>query len=460
MAFQIPNGSGITGTGRVTSGTVGSAYGIMQPTGSPVGSNITGGYGSSATTGSTMLSPAIQTVWSKEILFQAMPVLRFEQFAVKKTELGVMPGLTVNFMRYNNLPIPNGALVEGIRMKTHGISAQQYRITVAEQGFAVALSELLLNASFDDVMASASRLLGRNMALYMDEQARSTLQSASSVVNGYAAPTDITVGRGIYNNGAQAQNLAELKNNVARYTLTPAAIKDAVLELSTKNIPRLGETYVCFIHPAQSRQLRDTPEFIEVTKYAAPGNFMLGEIGRLYDVVFIETTQVGTVADAGGVIQRYSNGQALDWRTPAQQGLETGAAAPDGSPGTPTPDSNPFETPGASGTPGQALNDGTTGEPEATPETKQVPGWDEQWPHTYAQSRLDTDLLGTDLGNEDVYEALMLGDNSFGHAISLPVELRDGGVLDFGREHALAWYSIWGFGLVTDSAVVKIRTNV
>ena len=45
----------------------------------------------------------------------------------------------------------------------------------------------------------------------------------------------------------------------------------------------------------------------------------------------------------------------------------------------------------------------------------------------------------------------MLGDNAFGHAISLPVELRDGGVLDFGREHALAWYSIWGWGVVTES---------
>ena len=58
------------------------------------------------------------------------------------------------------------------------------------------------------------------------------------------------------------------------------------------NIPRLGETYVAFIHPHQSRRLRDTPEFIEVSKYAAPGNFMIGEIGRLNDVVFIETTQV------------------------------------------------------------------------------------------------------------------------------------------------------------------------
>jgi hypothetical protein len=42
-----------------------------------------------------------------------------------------------------------------------------------------------------------------------------------------------------------------------------------------------------------------------------------------------------------------------------------------------------------------------------------------------------------------VYQAIFIGDNAFGHAISLPVELRDGGVLDFGREHALAYRKDW-----------------
>jgi len=59
----------------------------------------------------------------------------------------------------------------------------------------------------------------------------------------------------------------------------------------------------------------------------------------------------------------------------------------------------------------------------------------------------------------EVYESIMIGDNAFGHAISLPVELRDGGVLDFGREHALAWYAIWGLGVITDQAIVKVYTN-
>jgi hypothetical protein len=115
----------------------------------------------------TQLTPAIQQLWSKEILFMAMPVLRYEQFAVKKTELGVSPGLTIHFMRYNNLPAAS-QLVEGVRLEPVALTASQFDISVAEQGFAVAVTELLLNASFDDVMASAARLLGRNMALYLD----------------------------------------------------------------------------------------------------------------------------------------------------------------------------------------------------------------------------------------------------------------------------------------------------
>jgi N4-gp56 family major capsid protein len=439
MAFEIPSTSGLTGTGRVAAGVAGSAYDELSAITQPAAANVAG-YDASPASGTTMLSPAIQTIWSKEILFQAMPVLRFEQFAVKKTELGVMPGLTVNFMRYNNLPIPDGPLVEGLRMKTHGISAQQYKITVAEQGFAVAVSELLLNASFDDVMASASRLLGRNMALYMDGQARETLQSASSVVYGYdSSSTDLATGYGIYNKGTQADAITGGTNNLADggYYLTPAAVKDSVLELSTKNIPRLGETYVMFIHPAQSRQLRDHPEFIEVTKYAAPGNFMLGEIGRLYDVVFIETTQVSTVANAGSYLEAYSDGTALDWRS--DTGLDGNDIIEDN-----LDDAPPDVEGDVAGTAAVAADQGSVA----------TPAWDEKWPQPYP------DATPTPAAESaDIFEGIMLGDNAFGHAISLPVELRDGGVLDFGREHALAWYSIWGFGLVTDSAVVKVRTN-
>jgi len=253
----------------------------------------------------------------------------------KKTELGVQPGLTVNFARYNNLPAAK-QLVEGVRMETNALAASMFSITVAEHGMAIAVSELLLNASFDDVMATASRLLGRNMAMYLDGQARDTLLQASSVLYGYNKFALTEAQRSPlspYDRGSSAANRAAL---TGQFDFTAALTKDLTETLATKNVPRLGDAYVTFVHPHQSRRLRDDPEWIEVTKYANPGSFMLGEIGRINDQVFVESTQVTQV----------DNGNSAN----------------------PAP----------------------------------------------------------------VYQAITLGDNAFGHAISLPVELRDGGVLDFG----------------------------
>jgi len=352
----------------------------------------------------TILSQAIQTIWSKEILFQAMPILRFEQFAVKKTELGVAPGLRVNFLRYKNFAVDPTPLTEGVRMTTNALTAEQIAITVAEHGYAVAVSELLLNASFDDVMASASRLLGRQMAQYLDVQARNTLSAATSAVFGY----DRSAVQGVndwYAEGTVGTQMSDLDGN---YKLSTGAVKDAALTLAGKNIPRLGETYVQFVHPKQSRDIRSNPEFIEVTKYAAPGNFMLGEIGRLYDVVFIETTQVKKLA----VNAAYTTSTSVG--LPASQ----------------------IEVPVKANT-----APGSGGNPES------------------ADYTADKGYLTSATGNgAEVYESIMIGDNAFGHAISLPVELRDGGVLDFGREHALAWYAIWGLGVITDQAICKDYT--
>ena len=370
----------------------------------------------------SQLSQAIQTIWSKEILFQAMPILRFEQFAVKKTELGVAPGLRVNFLRYKNFDVVATPLTEGVRMSTNALTAEQIAITVAEHGYAVAVSELLLNASFDDIMASASRLLGRHMAQYLDVQARDTLAAATSATFGYdRSDFDGATNFNLYQEGNVATAVSGSNTSVGsgtkagKYKLTTAAIKDSALVLASKNIPRIGETYVQFIHPKQSRDLRANPEFIEVTKYAAPGNFMLGEIGRLYDVVFIETTQV----------KRYAVGSTMKDYTSF-----VGAPA------------NQVEVPVKTNT-----GPGLGGNPSLTQFGNGAGGTGSAYP-------TDTTTL-----TADVYESIMIGDNAFGHAISLPVELRDGGVLDFGREHALAWYAIWGLGVITDQAINKVYTN-
>ena len=107
MGSPFPQGSAVTGTQQVGGGGPRSPY--SQAVGYDQAALVdgTGGYsgGTAVGTGTSMLGPAIQVIWSKEILFQAMPILRFEQFAVKKTELGVMPGLTGMWSTLDMRPI-------------------------------------------------------------------------------------------------------------------------------------------------------------------------------------------------------------------------------------------------------------------------------------------------------------------------------------------------------------------
>jgi len=295
-----------------------------------------------ATTLTSNLTQTILDVYSKEIEFFAQPVLRFAQFAVKKTDLQATAGLTVKVTIYDNLAM-GGKLVENVPIGTKTLSTSQKEISVTEFGNAVAVTELLLQASFDDVMGSAAKLLGLDYAKVVDKELMTTTLSGTQVI--YAG------------------------GRTSRATLTTAdkfaskEIKDAVEVLSTQNAGKyMADHYVTFVHPHHSRGLRDNAEFHEVTAY---GKQYAGEIGKIHDVVFIETTQMPII--------------------PA----------------------------------------GTGGAPVGV----------------------------------SVYQAVMFGENAFALATALPVEMRDGGIEDFGRVHKLGWYAIFGTGILQDNNIVRIETN-
>ena len=303
------------------------------------------------------LTNHVRTVYSKEIEFKAMPIMRFVQFAKVKTELGTQPGLTIQMMTYNNLKM-GGALEEGVRMSPQSLSSTMKSITVGERGNSVAVSELALKASFTDIMADATTLLSRDVALTLDVELRDTALSGANVIYGRDA------------DGTKAT----ARNEVSEaHTLKVASIKDAVEILATNNTPKfMGSYYICFVHPHQSRVLRDDPAWIEASKYGAPDQLFTGEIGRIDDVRFIETT---------------------------------------------------------------LMCNGAVGEDDPA---------------------YKADLVSSD--GTKVYQAVLFGEDYYAYAVGLPVELRDNGVTDFGREHGLAWYAIWGTGLLHPERGVVIET--
>lgn len=312
---------------------------------------------------SVLLTNHVRAVYSKEIEFYAMPIMKFLQFAKIKTELGTQPGLTIQMMTYNNLK-NGGALTEGVRMGTQALSASMKSITVGERGNAVAVTELALRTSFTDVMADAVTLLGRNMAMVLDCELRDCALAGgvgTSVIYGRKAGAAKIAGRA---------NIA-----VGANELSVATIKDAVEILATSNAPKFGGNYyICFIHPHQSRTLRDDSAWVEASKYGAPDQLFTGEIGRIDDVRFIETTLM-----------------------------------PNGACGT----------------------------------------------DDYAYKAA---LKDAGVANADVFQAIVMGEDYFGYAVGLSVELRDNGVIDFGREHQLGWYAIWGTGILHADRAVVIET--
>lgn len=301
-----------------------------------------------------------RVVYSREIEFKALPVMRFFQFATVKTELGTTPGLTIQMLTYDNLKL-GGKLVEGTRMTTQALSSSMKSITVEEKGNAIAVSELLLVSSFDDIMASATTLLGRDYALVLDCELRDTALKGSNV---------------IYARKSNGEVVSARTGLDATCTLKVSTIKDGIEILATNNAPKYqGASWICFVHPHQSRTLRDDPAWINASNYGAPDQLFTGEIGRIDDTRFIETTLM-------------CNGKA----------------------------------------------------PETDPSFKNE--------------------LKNGVGSNavDVYQAVIFGDNYYAVAFGLPVELRDNGVIDFGREHGLAWYSIWGTGLLHEEYGVVIET--
>jgi len=65
----------------------------------------------------------------------------------------------------------------------------------------------------------------------------------------------------------------------------------------------------------------------------------------------------------------------------------------------------------------------------------------------------------TGVTNDDNHEAVAFGENAYAWGVAVEAELRDDGVQDFGRKHGLAWYGIWGAGILEDRNVFKVITQ-
>lgn len=240
--------------------------------------------------GYVSIPQAVRDFYSKEVLFQAQPRLRFAQFAKVKRDLQAVRGKSIVFVKYGNLA-GGGSLEESDVLTPEGMTTSEVVIPVKEQANSIQVTEYLLRTSLLDVLGDASKLLANNMAMVLDAQFRDTVLQTANVVY-----------------GGSATSIADIKAGDAFTTKT---VKDAVETLATNNAPRInGDYYVCIAHPHQLRQLRDDSNWINANTYMGRRQLYIGEVGMYEGCVFIETTQMPKL-DAKALTEKYGSAGSL-----------------------------------------------------------------------------------------------------------------------------------------------------
>lgn len=218
------------------------------------------------------LANVVLPVYSKEILFAATPNLQFEKACQRRTELSAVPGDTIKFLKYAALT-GDASLAETAVIETGTMSSSVVSISVSEHARALGLGEFLTRSSMDDLMTRSAQLLGQHYARYRDGLIRDAFLTSTNVL--------------------YANDRASRAGLVAGDTFDLDLIRETVTRLAINKCPKFnGDYYLCYLHPQQAKDLRKNADFTNIKDYARPEDLISGEIGRIEDIRFIQTTQI------------------------------------------------------------------------------------------------------------------------------------------------------------------------
>jgi N4-gp56 family major capsid protein len=124
--------------------------------------------------------------------------------------------------------------------------------------------------AFDNNMAEITKILASQAGRTSDTLTRDVLAAGTNVM---------------YANGKTSR-----ANLAATDVLKIADIKKAVRLLKRVNAPTINGDYVAIIHPDTTYELMNDSEWVDANKYAGSGRIFEGEIGKMYGVRFVEST--------------------------------------------------------------------------------------------------------------------------------------------------------------------------
>lgn len=231
------------------------------------------------TTTSSGMTAEMKTFYSKYLIENAKSALVYDQFG-QKHNIPKNGGKTIEFRKYSPLPKATTPLTEGVTPAGKALTVSTVTATVKQYGDFVPLTDMLLLTAIDNNLVQALDLLGAQAGATLDTVTREILMGGTSVQ--YAE--------------GQVTSRATL---TAEHKLTVKAVRLAARFLKKQNAPKIDGGYVAIIHPDIAYDIQDDPDWKEWNKYTTSDKMFQGEIGKIANVRFVETTEAKIFAKAG-----------------------------------------------------------------------------------------------------------------------------------------------------------------
>ncbi|MDL2259030.1 N4-gp56 family major capsid protein, partial [Eubacteriales bacterium OttesenSCG-928-K08] len=214
-------------------------------------------------------------------------------------------GKKVEFRRYD-LFEPSEAitpLVEGVTPEGQTLSQSKVEAEVAQYGAYVEVSDMLELTAYDEVVADSADLLGEQLGTVMEWITRDAICAGTNVqyAGGKTARGLLTL--------SDRLTVDEIRKAVRTIKKAkPRYFADSKQEDGKKNAR--NPHFICICSPEATYDLQSDPLWQDTSKYSNAEQIYSGEIGRLFGVVFVESTEAKVFAKSGAVDSE--TGEAID----------------------------------------------------------------------------------------------------------------------------------------------------
>lgn len=238
------------------------------------------------TTGNTVAGTKLnKTFFDRQLLEGARTRLVHAQYGQKR-HIPPNNGKRVEFRRWNLFDIDQTmcALTEGVTPDGQTLSQSSVEAEVSQYGAYVEISDLLEQTAYEQVLSDSAELLGEQLGTVVEWITRDAMCAGNNVqrAGGKTARSELT----------------------SADTLTVDEIRRAVRTLKKAKARPFGgkdgrkQHFICICSPDATYDLQEDPLWQDVSKYAAKEQLYTGEIGMLFGVVFIESTEAKVIRQA------------------------------------------------------------------------------------------------------------------------------------------------------------------